>query len=117
MNRFLLIPLLLLLFACGGETQTRTFFVEGNCPECGDIIVKTLERSPGVEAAKWDFESSQATVTYNSGLTDEENLQEAVAEAGFSTTFFDPDPVARELLPPCCQESIGRSLLQQQGHP
>ena len=117
MNRFLLIPLLLGLLACGSEPQKRTFFVEGNCPECGEIIVQTLERSPGVEAASWDFETSQATVTFNPSLTGEEALQEAVAAKGFSTTFFDPDPVARELLPDCCQESIGRSLLQQPGHP
>jgi copper chaperone CopZ len=111
MRNYLPLAALLLFLALGcGKSETRAFFVEGSCPECQAPIEALLKAQTGVQSADWDYASSLATVRFQAGRTGEEQLQRALAAAGFSTGYFEADTLARKKLPPCCQESIPRKL-------
>ena len=106
---------LLLLSSCA-STEQVSFFTEGNCPECEALIVASLASTEGVKTVRWDLESSQTTVVYHPGKTDPDQIQEAVAQAGFVTQLFPPDEAARAALPACCRQQIDRKLRQREGH-
>jgi copper chaperone CopZ len=104
---------LLLLAGCQGDPVEATFFTEGSCVQCRDLIISTLEAEEGVASARWDFESSLTTVAYYPGEVEPDSLQKALADAGFRTGFYEPNLDARAELPECCQKRIERRLKQR----
>lgn len=110
------ILLSLLLMSCT-EPQETLFFTEGNCEACGPLIERALEAVDGVKSATWDYGSSFTTVQYYPDEVSEETLQQALADAGFATGFYQPDTAARKALPACCQEPIDRKLQPAQPLP
>jgi copper chaperone CopZ len=121
MNRFAAFLYLacfaLLLFIGCQAPQQISFFTEGNCMECEALITAALASTPGVKEAQWDMETSLTTVRYNPGKTDPDQIQEAVAEAGFVTQLFPPNEENRATLPACCRQQINRQLKQNQANP
>lgn len=98
------------LTASCGDTQRATFYVEGNCSECKPLIEETLNDARGVDSAGWDFNSSTATVKFNDGRTNIDEIQQSLAAKGFETQFFPADASARKQLPACCQQPVSRQL-------
>jgi copper chaperone CopZ len=111
------LALALMLAGCK-QAQTR-FFTEGSCPECKALIEAALHDAPGVVSAAWDPASSLVTVSYRPGRSSEDALQQALAQAGFSTGYYEPDSAARSRLPECCRTPITRRLERpgEAGHP
>ena len=56
------------------------------CATCPIAVRVALERVPGVEAAKVDFKSRLASVTFDSAKTTPSALMMATANAGFPST-------------------------------
>jgi copper chaperone CopZ len=108
---FFLFPLwAVCLISCESGGTERTFFVEGNCEACQSLIESSVREMEGVLSASWDFEASQVTVIFDQAEQAEDRIQQALAEKGFNTAFFDANPKARLELPACCQEPLQRQL-------
>ena len=76
--------LLIALPASAGEPKRVVLDVpDMTCPLCPITIRKTLERVPGVLAAKADFATKRAEVTYDPDKVRPEALARAVSEAGY----------------------------------
>jgi mercuric ion binding protein len=71
-----------------GLTQkTVTLSVENmTCNMCPYTVRKSLEQVSGVKAAKVDFDSKTATVTFNPGQVGVSKLTEATTNAGYPAT-------------------------------
>ncbi len=111
-----LLPIILTV-GCSGPAEEVMFFTEGNCKECSTHISSALEDLSGVESANWNFETSLTTVMYHPERISEDDLQQALAKAGFKTGYFEPDSAARAALPECCREPITRKLKPGQALP
>ena len=57
------------------------------CATCPIAVRMSLEKVPGVEAAKVDFKSKLAVVKFDSAKTTPEALMKATANAGFPSTL------------------------------
>lgn len=57
------------------------------CATCPIAVRMVLEKVPGVAAAKVDFESKLAVVTFDSAKTTPEALMKATGNAGFPSTL------------------------------
>lgn len=101
---------ILFLFACGGAQTEGRFFVEGACEECKDLIEASLVDTEGIAASQWDSKTSILSVSYDVNRLSEDDIQQKISDAGFNTQFFDANPEARDQLPACCRESIGKRL-------
>jgi copper chaperone CopZ len=110
MKKILTSSLLILVLSSCSEPAEALFFTEGNCQECGPLIEAALEEVAGVEDATWSYETSFTTIQYDPSAVNEDQLQQALAEAGFATGFYPPNEAAREALPACCRERIDRKL-------
>lgn len=108
----LFLLLLLSLTACESPTNI-SFFTEGNCPECEELIAASLADQEGVISVNWDIESSKTTVSYYANQTDPDQIQEAIAAAGFVVQLFPPNEEKRASLPACCRQQIDRKLKQE----
>lgn len=83
--------------------QTDTFKVWGNCGMCEKTIVKAALKVTGVVKADWDKETKMLTLTYNPTETNVENVQKAIADAGYETPNFKATDKAYNKLDGCCQ--------------
>lgn len=76
--------LLIALSAAAGQPKRIVLDVpDMTCPLCPITIEKTLERVPGVVAAKADFGSKRAEVTYDPDKVHPPALVQAVDAAGY----------------------------------
>jgi mercuric ion binding protein len=57
------------------------------CATCPIAVRMSLEKVPGVEAAKVDYKSKLAVVKFDSAKTKPEALMKATADAGFPSTL------------------------------
>ena len=55
------------------------------CASCGNRVEKVINNLPGVESCNVNFAMEQAAIAYNSLQTSTEEIQKAVAEAGYSS--------------------------------
>jgi periplasmic mercuric ion binding protein len=79
--------LLVALNAVAGQPRRVVLDVpDMTCPLCPITIEKTLERVPGVVAAKADFDTRRAEVTYDPDKVDPDALAHAVDAAGYHAT-------------------------------
>lgn len=110
--QYLFLLLFLSLTACESPTNI-SFFTEGNCPECEGHIIEALTSQEGVREVSWDMESSKTTVSYYASEIDSDQIQEAIAAAGFVVQLFPPNEETRANLPACCRQQIDRKLKQE----
>ncbi len=88
------------------ETLTKSTHVMvkvgGNCEMCKDRIETSAKSVSGVESANWETDSKMLHLNFDSGKTNSDEIQKAVAKAGHDTEKFKaPDEVYKEL-PECC---------------
>ncbi len=89
-------------FAQIKEAKTATVKIFGNCNMCK----ATIEQAGNVKKeahVTWDQNTKMATLTYNSGKTNPDEILKRIALAGYdSESFLAPDD-AYAKLPDCCQ--------------
>jgi mercuric ion binding protein len=74
-------------FAFAGELQIAVMELQKiQCYGCMLTVQKALQKIPGVEEAKLDFEQKTATVKYDPTRTNNEALTKATADVGFPST-------------------------------
>lgn len=74
--------------ALAGDTRTATLSVSNmSCAACPITVRKALEKVPGVDKVKVDFETKQALVAFDPARTSAEALLKATAGAGFPATI------------------------------
>jgi mercuric ion binding protein len=67
--------------------KTVTLDVPGmSCAACPITVKKALGKVEGVEKAEVDYESRQATVTFDDAKTDAAKLTRATADAGYPSS-------------------------------
>ena len=80
----------LVIAACTDAAADRHVTLEVSnmtCATCPVAVRLALERVPGVAAAKVDFKSKLAVVTFDAAKTTPEALTKATADAGFPSTL------------------------------
>lgn len=83
-------------------TKKETFKVFGECGMCKKTIEKAAKDS-GAIAASWSEETKQLTVTYKTGKSSNEKIQQAIAVAGYDTRDLTADNAAYDKLHECCK--------------
>ena len=58
-----------------------------DCATCPITVRKALEKVPGVEAAKVDFKTKLAVVSFDPAKTKPEALMKATSDAGYPSTL------------------------------
>ncbi len=98
---------LLLLCAFSGEmlaqskNVTANIKVYGNCIMCKQRIETALDHA-GIKLAKWDTQSKNLEVVYNSKKITEQQVHELVAAAGHDTDKVKAKNDVYAKLPFCC---------------
>lgn len=82
--------------------KKETFKVWGECGMCKKIIEKAAKDS-GAIAAAWDTDSKLLTVTYSTSKTSNQQIQQAIAAAGYDTRDLTADHAAYDKLHECCK--------------
>ncbi len=73
-------------------TQTTTLDIEGmSCAACAAAVEKSLSRTPGVQAARVNYATEKASVTYAPSQTSPADLRAAVENAGYAVAARAPD--------------------------
>lgn len=84
-------PLAALTLAAGAHAagpQSATLAVTNmDCAVCPITVRKALEKVPGVTAAKVDFKTKLAVVSFDPATTRPEALLKATASAGYPSTL------------------------------
>ncbi len=62
------------------------------CVSCASRITRVLRRLDGVVAARVDFASDSATITFEPGRTDPARIAAAVAASGYEAEIDEPPP-------------------------
>ncbi len=100
------------LTACssGGDSANvdKTFYVRGNCGMCEKRIESTVTGVSGVVSADYDVSKELLFVTYDSTVTNELALHEALANVGHETSNVAMNEAAHDELPECCKKSAGK---------
>ncbi|OAV69659.1 Cation efflux system protein CusB precursor [Bacteroidales bacterium Barb6XT] len=84
-----------------GDHATMT--VQGLCEMCKDRIESAARAVAGVSSAKWDMETKQLHLHYDSGKTTLEAISKALAQAGHDTDRHKASAAAYDALPDCCK--------------
>jgi copper chaperone CopZ len=79
------------------------FGVLGNCEMCKESIEEALKESPGIQSADWNVNSKVLTITYDSTLTNLDNIYNVVSTTGYDSDKMKGSDSAYSLLPHCCQ--------------
>ncbi len=103
-----LIFILSLIFSIQLSAQstvvTKTLSVKGNCGDCKERIENAADIK-GVKNAKWDEKTHVATIIFDSKKVTMEQIEKAIAKAGYDTEHVKADPASYKALPECCQYS------------
>ncbi len=72
---------------------------------CVRVIVNAISRTPGLQpnSFKADISGRTVTITYDSLLVADKNIEFMVAKAGFEANGIPRDPKAAAALPPDCR--------------
>jgi len=72
---------------------------------CVRIIAASLAKGPGIrrETIRYDIPGRKITLTYDSLLIADKNIEFLVAKAGFAANEIPADLKAAEALPPQCK--------------
>ncbi len=76
--------------------ETTTLKLRGmSCASCASSIERVVSNVSGVEQCNVNFGAEQATVTYNSRAVDVNKIQQAIADAGYSSQVLKVATVKR----------------------
>jgi copper chaperone CopZ len=81
---------------------TSTLSVKGNCGECKERIENAADIK-GVKSATWDENTHIAQITYDTKKVSLNNIEMAIAKAGYETENIKADTSAYKKLPQCCK--------------
>ena len=105
-SSFMLIACVFALFSFTGiqaqDLSRETIKVWGNCGMCKEAIEKAT-LSAGAEEANWSIKKKKLTVGYNPAKTNLDNIQQAIADAGYDTRDKTASQEAYNNLPGCCK--------------
>jgi periplasmic mercuric ion binding protein len=85
-----------------GTTKKETFKVAGECGMCKKTIEKAA-LSSGATTANWNEKKKTLTVSYNTAQTSNQQIQQAVAAAGYDTRDLKANDAAYDKLDECCK--------------
>jgi mercuric ion binding protein len=83
-------------------TKKESFKVWGECGMCKKTIEKAAVSS-GATAATWNEKSKKLTVSYDPAQTTNQQIQQAIAAAGYDTRDLQADNTAYDKLDECCK--------------
>jgi mercuric ion binding protein len=83
-------------------SKTDKIKVSGNCGMCKERIEKAV-KVDGVTKADWDKSTKILTVSYNSSVIKNEEIQKKVAAVGHDTEKFKADDKTYNSLHSCCK--------------
>ncbi len=83
------------------KVQTVTFKASGVCNMCKQRI-ESAALIKGVKLAQWDKDKQELKVIYKTKHTNEQSIQQAVADAGHDTEKVKASKEAYQKLPACC---------------
>ncbi len=75
------------------------------CPDCGKNIFLSVKKNKGIKDVVVDDANHTIAVTYNSKKISLEEIEEAIAMAGFKANDVEADPEAYENLDACCKKN------------
>jgi hypothetical protein len=105
-SSFMLIACVFALFSFTGiqaqDLSRETIKVWGNCGMCKEAIEKAT-LSAGAEEANWSIKKKKLTVGYNPAKTNLDNIQQAIADAGYDTRDKTASQEAYNNLTGCCK--------------
>jgi len=84
------------------QTKSETFKVSGNCGMCKSKIEKAAIDA-GATTAKWDVESKELTVKYNSASTNTAKIQQKIAGVGYDNAGAKATTESYNKLHGCCK--------------
>jgi mercuric ion binding protein len=88
LSKTFLVLLFTLSHAFASNMQTAVMNLQKiNCYGCMVTVQKALQKVPGVEEAKMDFDQKTATVRFDPAKTNPQALMQATADAGFPSTI------------------------------
>ena len=73
------------------------------CEMCVATIEAAVKKVPGVTAISIDLSGKMAHVNYNAAVTDQEKIENAIANAGYDANDLKRNEAAHAKLPACCQ--------------
>jgi periplasmic mercuric ion binding protein len=88
--------------AAQSGSKKETIKVWGNCGMCKKTIEKAA-KTAGATSANWNEETKELKVTYASSKTSNNNIQQAIAKAGYDTEGFTASNAAYDKLHGCCK--------------
>ncbi|MBS1656037.1 MAG: cation transporter [Bacteroidetes bacterium] len=92
----------LFAIASFAQDKTETYAVSGNCGMCQKKIESAAKKA-GAAYASWNKDTKQLTVKYNSTTTDNNKIQQEIANAGYDTPNYKATDEAYNSLEKCCQ--------------
>ncbi len=82
--------------------KTSTISVKGNCDQCKERIENAADIK-GVKNSSWSEKTKVMSVTYDSKKVSLEQIEKAIAKAGYETVNVKADKNAYNSLPSCCK--------------
>lgn len=108
MKNFILVLVLMLGVNQIQAQKSKTvseFQVEGNCEMCKVRIEKAAKSVKGVSKANWNIKSKTIKVTYDSSITNIDDIHQAISNMGYKTDKLAATKKGYEALPLCCKVS------------
>ncbi len=87
--------------------KTVTLNVKGNCEDCKERIENAADIK-GVKVCAWDSKTKIAQLKYDPAKVSLDQIEKAIAKAGYEAGNAKADAVAYSKLPKCCQYNDGK---------
>lgn len=84
------------------NAKTETVKIFGNCGMCETKIEKAGTQKD-IASVDWNKDTKMATITYDSKITNKEEILKRIALAGYDSEQFRAEEAAYTKLPGCCQ--------------
>ena len=91
------------VMAYGQTIRSDKIKVYGNCGMCEKRIEAAAQSLEGVNSADWNKETKMLSVRFESGKTDLDKIQKAIAKVGHDTDNYKADDQVYNALPGCCK--------------
>lgn len=106
-----LLIIITLLFTLSSKAQstvkTVTISVQGNCDECKERIENAADIK-GVKLCTWNKDTKVASITYVPEKVTLNQIEKAIAKAGYDAGSEKATNAAYTKLPNCCQYKAGK---------
>lgn len=84
------------------NAKTETVKIFGNCGMCETKIEKAGMQKD-IASVDWNKDTKMATLTYDSKITNKDEILKRIALAGYDSEQFRAEEAAYNKLPGCCQ--------------